>query len=193
MYDTTATMNGVLTGLVAITAPCGSVYPWAAFVIGIVAGWFYLLGSKLLVRFRIDDVVDAVPVHLFGGAWGLISTGLFSPRHLLNEAYGRSIHEGWFYAWGNGSGDFTVIGIQLLAVVWIFGWVVIVFGHFTLVLSALGLLRADKYAEELGMDLSIHKGSAYDSDIDKPRRRRQNSLPSSSSPTPDSSPDNDGI
>jgi Amt family ammonium transporter len=161
MYDTTVTMNGVLTGLVAITAPCGSVYPWAAYVIGIVAGWLYLLGSKLLVRFRIDDPADAVPVHMVGGAWGMIATGLFSPRHLLNEAYGRSIHEGWFYAWGNGSGDFTVLGIQLLAVIWIFGWVFVVFGLFTWSLHSLGMLRVNAYTEEVGMDISAHKGAAY--------------------------------
>jgi Amt family ammonium transporter len=166
MYDTTATMNGVLTGLVAVTAPCGSVYPWAAFVIGIVAGWLYLLGSKLLVRFRIDDPADAVPVHMVGGAWGMIATGLFSPRSLLNDAYGRNEHEGWFYAWGNGSGDFTLIGIQLLAVLWIFGWVFIVFGAFTILLSSVGMLRVNAEAEELGMDLSSHKGSAYGPESD---------------------------
>ena len=166
MYDTSATMNGVLTGLVAVTAPCGSVYPWAAFVIGIVAGWLYLIGSKLLVRFRIDDVVDAVPVHMVGGAWGLIATGLFSPRYLLNQAYGRSVHEGWFYAWGNGSGDFTVIGIQLLAVLWIAGWVAVVFGVFTIALHKLRLLRTDAITEDIGMDISMHKGSAYVSDSD---------------------------
>jgi Amt family ammonium transporter len=61
----------------------------------------------------------------------MITTGFFSPKHLLNETYGRSIHEGWFYSWGYGSGDFTVLGIQLLAVIWIFGWVFVVFGLFT--------------------------------------------------------------
>ena len=194
-YDTTATMNGVLTGLVAVTAPCGSVYPWAAFVIGIVAGWLYLVGSKLLVRFRIDDAVDAVPVHMLDGAWGLISTGLFSPRGLLIQAYNRDIHQGWFYAWGNGSGDFTLFGIQILAVIWILGWVSIVFGIFTLILSALGLLRADAYAEEIGMDLSLHKGSAYESDNDsQPKRIKYTSpSPSKADPVPESSPDDESL
>ena len=91
----------------------------------------------------------------------MIATGLFSPRHLLNEAYGRSIHEGWFYAWGNGSGDFTVLGIQLLAIIWIFGWVFVVFGLFTWSLNSLGMLRVNAYTEEVGMDISAHKGAAY--------------------------------
>jgi Amt family ammonium transporter len=161
MYDTTVTMNGVLTGLVAITAPCASVQPWAAYVIGIVAGWLYLIASNMLVRFRIDDPADAVPVHMCGGAWGMIALGLLSPRHLLNEAFGRNIHEGWFYSWGNGSGDFTLIGIQLLAVLWIFGWVFVVFGLFTYSLNAIGMLRVNAYTEEVGMDITAHKGSAY--------------------------------
>lgn len=51
-------MNGCLTGLVAVTAGCATVEPWAAVVIGIFAGLFYLMGSKLLVKLRIDDAVD---------------------------------------------------------------------------------------------------------------------------------------
>jgi Amt family ammonium transporter len=51
-------MNGCLTGLVAITAGCATVEPWAAVAIGSFAGLFYLLGSKLLVKLRIDDAVD---------------------------------------------------------------------------------------------------------------------------------------
>ena len=57
------------TGLVAITAGCATVETWAAVVIGITAGWVYLAISKLLIRLRIDDAVDAIPVHMGGGAW----------------------------------------------------------------------------------------------------------------------------
>lgn len=55
-------MNGCLTGLVAVTAGCATVEPWAAVFIGVCAGWFYLLGSKALIKLRIDDAVDAIPV-----------------------------------------------------------------------------------------------------------------------------------
>jgi ammonium transporter, Amt family len=47
---------------------------------GTIAGWLYLAGSALLIKLRIDDAVDAIPVHLVGGAWGLISSGLFTTR-----------------------------------------------------------------------------------------------------------------
>lgn len=69
-WDTTAAMNGCLTGLVSVTAGCATVEPWAGFVIGIVAGWVYLAASALMLRLKIDDAVDAIPVHMFGGAWG---------------------------------------------------------------------------------------------------------------------------
>jgi len=68
-YDVTMTMNGCLTGLVAVTSGCATVDTWAAVVIGIIAGWVYIGASKLLIKFRIDDAVDAIPVHMFGGAW----------------------------------------------------------------------------------------------------------------------------
>ena len=113
-YDLTATMNGCLTGLVAITAGCATVEPWAAVVIGIVAGWVYLLGSWLLIKFRIDDAVDAIPVHMVGGCWGVWATGLFSTGPLLEAAFGSSDNIGWFYEWGRGSGNFTLMGLQII-------------------------------------------------------------------------------
>merc|ERR1712160_219485 len=94
----------------------------------IVAGWAYLAGSKLLVKLRIDDAVDAIPVHLVGGMWGLISTGLFSNGTLIAAAgIGSDKHVGWFYTWSS-NGDFTLLGIQLLAVLWIFGWTSVTMG-----------------------------------------------------------------
>lgn len=153
-------MNGCLTGLVAITAGCATVDTWAAVVIGFFAGLFYLLGSKLLIRLRIDDAVDAIPVHMIGGAWGVISTGLFSNPQRMEVAYGRGEHGGWFYEWSSG-GDFTFLGIQLIGVVMIFVWTSIMMGIYFYVLNMFGLFRISKLEEEVGMDISRHKGSAY--------------------------------
>ncbi len=60
-------MNGALGGLVAVTSGCGVVEPWAAMMIGVVAGWIYIYVSGLLLRLRIDDAVDAIPVHMANG------------------------------------------------------------------------------------------------------------------------------
>lgn len=161
-YDLGYTMNGCLTGLVAVTAGCATVEPWAAVAIGVVAGWVYLLGSVALVKLRIDDAVDAIPVHMVGGAWGVIATGLFTSGPRLEEAFGMSEHIGWFYAWGRGSADGTLLAIQLIGVIWIFSWTFVVMGIFFYTLNVFGMLRIDPLEEEVGMDISRHKGSAYD-------------------------------
>ncbi|MBY0523984.1 MAG: ammonium transporter [Gemmataceae bacterium] len=71
--------NGMLAGLVAITAPCAFVTPWAACVIGLVAGvlviWSCLFWEKVA---KIDDPVGAISVHGVNGAWGIIALGLFA-------------------------------------------------------------------------------------------------------------------
>lgn len=66
-FDLTKTMNGCLSGLVAVTAGCGTVENWAGVAIGAVAGLVYLGGSALLIRLKLDDAVDAIPVHMFNG------------------------------------------------------------------------------------------------------------------------------
>lgn len=154
-------MNGCLTGLVAITAGCATVETWAAVVIGITAGWVYLGVSKLIVYFKIDDAVDAIPVHMGGGIWGIIVTGLLSKPQLLLAAFNRDEHVGWFYEWARGSGNFTLLGIQLVAVVFIFSWTFVIMGIYFYFLNYMGWLRIDPLEEEVGMDISRHKGSCY--------------------------------
>jgi len=60
------------------------------------------------------------------------------------------------------SGDFTLIGIQLIAVLWIFSWVFIMMGFWYYMINFFGWLRVAREEEEAGMDISRHKGSAYD-------------------------------
>ena len=87
-------MNGCLGGLVCITAGCALIEPWAAIIAGFIAGLLYLWFSNVLVRLCIDGAVDAIPVHMINGFWGLIVTGLFAtPEHMQN-AYGNSEHVG---------------------------------------------------------------------------------------------------
>jgi Ammonium Transporter Family len=133
-----------------------------AVVIGIFAGLFYVLGSRLLIRLRIDDAVDAIPVHMVGGAWGLISTGLLSSPDLIAAAYSENPHSGWFYEWSQGSGDFTLIGAQLCAVLFVFGWTFTLMGFWFGLMNFFGWFRVDPLEEKVGMDFSRHKGAAYD-------------------------------
>mmetsp|Transcript_34142 Transcript_34142/g.105035 ORF Transcript_34142/g.105035 Transcript_34142/m.105035 type:complete len:543 (-) Transcript_34142:61-1689(-) len=77
LYDVTAFCNGVLAGLVSITAPCGNVECGSALAIGIVGALLYEGTSQLLKKVKIDDPLDAFPVHGACGAWGVFAAALF--------------------------------------------------------------------------------------------------------------------
>lgn len=148
-------MNGALSGLVAITANCSVVEPWAAVIIGLIAGWVYVFSSKLLVAAKIDDAVDAIPVHFFNGVWGCLATGIFaSPRHVL-VAYGA---DGGGFLYGKGGG---LLAVEILGILFIIGWTVGLMFPFFTVLNLLGMFRVDPLEERVGLDISHHKGGAY--------------------------------
>jgi Amt family ammonium transporter len=69
-------LNGAIGGLVAITAEPLAPSPLAAILIGGVGGLIVVLGTKLLFAFKIDDVVGAIPAHLFAGIWGTLAVPL---------------------------------------------------------------------------------------------------------------------
>ena len=107
--DATMMCNGMLAGLVAITAPCAFVDSWAAAVIGAVAG-VLLVGSVFFWdRIGVDDVVGAVSVHGANGLWGVISVGIFA-----NGVYGAGpkLPDGTFgKGWNGVVGERGVTGI----------------------------------------------------------------------------------
>lgn len=77
------TLIGTLTGLVSITASAHAISVEISFLIAFIGGIIGIAADRLLVHLKIDDAVGAVPVHLFGGAWGLLSFAIFSdPAHL---------------------------------------------------------------------------------------------------------------
>jgi Amt family ammonium transporter len=156
-YDLTMAMNGALAGLVAVTAGTSVVEPYAALFIGMIGGWVYIGASKLLIKFRIDDAVDAVPVHFANGAWGCIAVGLFSKKELQAIAGYHTTHEGLFY-----SGDFNLLLVQICGVLWIITWVTVLMTPFFYALKVAGMFRVDPLEEEVGLDISHHRGAAYD-------------------------------
>ena len=100
-----ATINGGLAGFVSICSGADVVEPYGSLVIGAVSGLVFLGFSNLLMRLDIDDPLDACPVHLGGGAWGLIATGLLSSS------------TGLFY-----TGDFRQLGMNVMGVLVIVAW-----------------------------------------------------------------------
>jgi Amt family ammonium transporter len=83
--DITMFMNGVLGGLVGITAGADQMGPNEAIIIGSVGGIIVVLGVALLDKCKLDDPVGAIPVHLFAGIWGTLSVGIFGASAGLNQ------------------------------------------------------------------------------------------------------------
>jgi Amt family ammonium transporter len=156
-YDLTMAMNGALGGLVAITAGCSVVYPWAAVVIGIIGGFVYYGFSKFLISMKIDDAVDAVPVHFANGAWGVLAVGFFADADLQAVAGYNTTKSGLFTGGGG-----SLLLAQFVAILWICGWVTLMMFPFFTGLKMLGIFRVDTLEEEVGLDISHHRGAAYD-------------------------------
>src|SRR2546430_7157513 len=100
--DPSMTANGLLAGVVAITAPCAFVAPWGAAVIGIVAGGVVVFTVLWVERkAKVDDPVGAVAVHGANGLWGVLAVGLFA-----DGSYGAGLNgvagnvKGLFYGSG---------------------------------------------------------------------------------------------
>ena len=138
--DVDLALNGSLGGLVAITAGVHAVTTLSAVTIGAVGGVVMLGVDNLLQRFRIDDAVGAVPVHLGAGIWGTLAVALFGEPDLL----------------GTGLGFWDQLQAQILGIVacglWTFGITSAVF-H---VINRLFPLRVTPDEEHIGLNVSEH-------------------------------------
>jgi len=76
-WSVMATCCGILAGLVSITAGCGSVHTHMAFVIAFIGSFAYIGAAELLIKYEIDDPVEAIPVHGACGIWGVLAAALF--------------------------------------------------------------------------------------------------------------------
>jgi Amt family ammonium transporter len=148
--DLSMAMNGALAGLVAITAPCAFVDPWAAIVIGIIGGVIVVYGVILLDKLQIDDPVGAVPVHGMNGFWGTIAIGLFG-----KESLGLASN-GLFYG-----GGFKQLSIQILGVLSVIVFIIVGMSIvFKLIDVTIGL-RVSREEELKGLDIGEHGMEAY--------------------------------
>lgn len=77
-HDVTGVCNGILCGLVCITGICNEVIPWVAVLIGVMGGFIYVFGVKILIICKVDDPLEASVVHGFGGAFGILFVSLFN-------------------------------------------------------------------------------------------------------------------
>mmetsp|Transcript_10012 Transcript_10012/g.22041 ORF Transcript_10012/g.22041 Transcript_10012/m.22041 type:complete len:451 (+) Transcript_10012:226-1578(+) len=135
--------NGILAGLVAITAGCAVVKPWEAVIIGFFGGLFYQGGSMLLRKVKVDDVVDAFPVHGMCGCWAILASGLFGDP---DEGIGGN---GAFYG---GNQFWTQLMAAVIFVAWTAAWSILIF----LPLRLAKALRLSDEFQDKGADAMEH-------------------------------------
>jgi len=157
--DLSMIINGILAGLVAITAPCAFVsVPWSA-VIGLIAGVIVVFAVTWIDRIRIDDPVGAISVHLVCGVWGTLAVGLFA------EGSGGALN---LYEDGSGpargfllGGSFAQLWAQLIGVISVGGMTVLLTTIFWVVLKATLGIRVSPQEEFEGLDIGEHGMEAY--------------------------------
>jgi Amt family ammonium transporter len=142
--DLSMSINGILAGLVGITAGCAGVSYLGAVVIGLVAGVLVVFSVYFFDSIQIDDPVGAVSVHLVNGIWGTLAVGLFDTS------------SGLFFG-----GGINQLIAQILGILTIGLWTVVLSTVAWVVLkSALGL-RVSEEEELIGLDIGEHGMEAY--------------------------------
>jgi len=144
--------SGAVAGLVAITPACAFVAPWAAVVIGLIAGILCALAVGIKYALGFDDSLDVVAVHLVGGIWGSLSIGLFG-THVVNSIG----LDGIFYGGGTALLVKQALGVGLVLA---YSFVVTLILGFVIE-KTIGF-RVKKDAEVEGIDLSEHAETAYE-------------------------------
>ncbi|MDA9018784.1 ammonium transporter [Flavobacteriaceae bacterium] len=136
--DLTMFMNGVLGGLVGITAGADQMLPGSAILIGLIAGGIVVFSVAFLDKCKLDDPVGAIPVHLFCGIWGTLAVGIFGELAGLNQFMIQLACVGI-------TGAFCIIGATII----------------TLLTKSIMGLRVDEKEEEDGLDIAEHGTRAY--------------------------------
>lgn len=138
--------NGILCGLVSVTAGCASIPPQLALVVGVVGALVYLGSSRLvLVVLKVDDPLDAFAVHGACGIWGTLAPALFA-----NPIHSAQGHAGLFY------GSARLLGAATVGMLAVIGWSACISALLFLGLKRMGYLRVDLQAELIGLDVLAH-------------------------------------
>lgn len=144
--DPSLSLNGVLGGLVGITAGAADISPLGSIIVGLVSGILLVAGVRFLdTRLKVDDPVGAISVHGICGIWGTLAIGLFSTSG------------GLFYG-----GDFRLLGIQAIGVLCVIAWTFAVTAAAVFIINKISAIRVTEKVEMIGLDFSEHGSNAYE-------------------------------
>ena len=144
--------SGAVAGLVAITPACAFVAPWAAVVLGLIAGIVCAMAVGLKYKFGFDDSLDVVGVHLVGGIWGCLSIGLFATKG-VNSLGGNGLFNG---------GGLDLLKTQAFGAFFVLAYSFLVTLIIGFVINKTIGFRVTQEAEVNGIDLVEHRETAYE-------------------------------
>lgn len=144
-WEPLAIINGVLGGLVGVTAGCFVVTTTGAVIIGLISGGIVYFGERLLLRLKIDDVISAVPVHGFCGVWGTLAVAIFAKDSFLLE---------------QGMSRTQMLVIQGIGIVSVFAMVFSVCYVMLAVVGRFISLRVSEEDERIGLNVAEHGASS---------------------------------
>ncbi len=155
--DVAMSANGILAGLVAITAGTAAMSPLGAVVTGAIGGIIVVFSVLFIDRIGIDDPVGAVSVHGVVGVWGTLAVGLFAT---YDDAFLGREDAGLFYG-----GGIEQLIVQLFGVLIVAAWVIPTAGALFIGLKRAGMLRVSEEEEIDGLDVHEHGSSGYTTEI----------------------------
>ncbi|WP_248960539.1 ammonium transporter [Sphaerisporangium perillae] len=144
--------SGAVAGLVAVTPACGFIDPWAAVVLGLVAGAVCAYAVGLKYKLGYDDSLDVVGVHLVGGALGAISLGFLAAYPFLDPQAKGLFYGGGFTQLGRQVLGPVVVGLYSFILAWIIGKIID---------KTMGF-RVTEEDEVTGIDITTHAETGYD-------------------------------
>lgn len=142
-------MNGVVGGLVSVTAGCSLLEPLAATAVGGIGGIICTFSTRLLNRYQIDDPIGVIPSHLICGIWGTLAIALFSDSSLWESNYN---------VWQK-------LGVQLLGVSAVGGYAFLVSYILLWLVNRFYPLRVSVEQEQIGLNISEHGASTATQDL----------------------------
>ena len=145
--------NGVLGGLVGITAGCGAFNTFGSLITGAVAGALVVYSVLYIEKKGVDDPVGAVSVHGTCGIWGVLAIGLFSR---YDDAFLGRDDAGLFYG-----GGLDQLSVEAVMVVIIIAWTAITAGIAFKIIKKTTGLRVSPEEEAAGLDISEHGAAGY--------------------------------
>ena len=147
--------SGAVAGLVAVTPACASIVPWAAVLLGLLAGGICALAVKLKFRFGFDDSLDVVAVHLVGGLIGCLFIGFFGTGRVAGA--GGASADGLFYG-----GGLELLGKQALGAGAVLAYSFVITMILGLAIDKTIGFRLDPEDQDAGIDLVEHAETGYE-------------------------------